>query len=89
MAHPIDERCAAAGISRLELSRRTGLSRRTLEDWCSGSRKSPNVYQLYRVALALGCAIEDIIDAGQKEQIAAEVAALAPKPETPQEEPGK
>ena len=90
MPHPIDTKCAEAGISRLELSRRTGISRRTLEDWCAFINKSPNVYQMYRVALALGCTIEDILDTEQKKQIAAEVAALAPQTtENPRDDPGK
>ena len=30
---PIDRKCLEAGISRLELSRRRGVSARTLEEW--------------------------------------------------------
>lgn len=61
--NPIDERCKAAGISRRELCRRAGLSYRTVESWCAGHhRKSPDVYQLWRVAKVLECQIEDLLD---------------------------
>jgi hypothetical protein len=38
------------------------MSYRTMESWCSGQRKSPDVYQLWKVAKALGCQIEDLLD---------------------------
>ena len=37
-------------------------SYRTVESWCAGHRKSPDVYQLWRVARVLGCQIEDLLD---------------------------
>jgi transcriptional regulator with XRE-family HTH domain len=63
--NPIDARCKEQGISRRELCRRSGISYRTVESWCSGYRKSPDVYQLWRVARALGCQIEDLLDIEQ------------------------
>jgi transcriptional regulator with XRE-family HTH domain len=60
--NPIDERCKATGISRRELCRQAKLSYRTVESWCAGHRKSPDVYQLWRVARVLGCQIEDLLD---------------------------
>lgn len=60
--NPIDARCKELGISRRELCRRAGVSCRTVESWCSGHRQNPDVYQLWRVARALGCRIEDLLD---------------------------
>ena len=37
-------------------------SYRTVESWCSGKRKSPDVYQLWKVARFLGVHIEDLLD---------------------------
>lgn len=59
---PIDRKCVELGISRLELSRRSGVSARTLESWGKRMRIPRDVYVLYRVAQALGCKIEDIIE---------------------------
>lgn len=59
---PIDRKCVELGISRLELSRRSGVSARTLESWGKRMRIPRDVYVLYRVAQALGCRIEDIIE---------------------------
>ena len=58
---PIDRKCVEMGISRLELSRRSGVSPRTLEAWGKRLRIPRDVYQIYKVALALGCRIEDLI----------------------------
>jgi len=59
---PIDRKCLEAGISRLELSRRSGVSARTLEAWGKRLRIPRDVYQLNKVAKALGCHIEDLIE---------------------------
>lgn len=58
----IDRKCIEAGLSRRELARRCGVPVRTLEAWASGKRIPRDVYQLYKVAQALGCHIEDLID---------------------------
>ncbi|MCX4294343.1 MAG: helix-turn-helix transcriptional regulator [Prevotella sp.] len=50
------------GISRQELSRRSGVPIRTLEGWSSRVRLPRDVYQLLKVAKALGCQIEDLIE---------------------------
>jgi transcriptional regulator with XRE-family HTH domain len=50
------------GISRLELSRRSGVSARTLEAWGKRLRIPRDVYVLRKVARALDCTIEDLID---------------------------
>ena len=59
---PIDKKCIEMGITRAELSRRSGVPIRTLESWSARLRKSPNVYQLYSVAQVLGCHIEDLLE---------------------------
>lgn len=51
-----------AELSTAELSRRSGVPRRTLDDWEHGRRKPRDVYQLKKVADALGCKIEDLIE---------------------------
>ena len=59
---PIDRKCAELGISRRELARRSGVPPTTLEAWAKRHRIPRDVYQLYKVAQALGCHIEDIIE---------------------------
>ena len=50
------------GISRGELSRKSGVPIRTLEGWSSRSRLPRDVYQIYKVAKVLDCKIEDLIE---------------------------
>ena len=50
------------GISRSELSRRSGVPIRTFEGWSSRVRLPRDVYQLLKVAKALDCQIEDLIE---------------------------
>ncbi|MDO4495893.1 MAG: helix-turn-helix transcriptional regulator [Clostridiaceae bacterium] len=57
----IQERRTAAGISRSELSRKSGVPLRTLEEWEAERRIPRDVYQLAKVAKALNCKIEDLI----------------------------
>lgn len=59
---PIDRKCIEQGIARKELAARSGVPIRTLEAWAKRSRIPRDVYQLYKVAQALGCQIEDIIE---------------------------
>ena len=59
---PIDRRLVEMGMTRATLSRLSGVPVRTLENWSSRSRKSPNVYQFYRVARVLGCTVEDLLE---------------------------
>lgn len=59
---PIDRRCIEAGISRTELSKRSGVPLVTLDQWARRVRLPRDVYQLHKVAQALGCHIEDLIE---------------------------
>ena len=58
----IDLQCIEQGISRKELAERSGVPRRTLENWSMRTRLPRDVYQLHKVAQALGCSIEDIME---------------------------
>ena len=58
----IDLKCIEQGISRKNLAERSGVPRRTLENWSMRTRLPRDVYQLYKVAQALGCSIEDIME---------------------------
>lgn len=59
---PIDKKCIEMGISRTELARRSGVPIRTLEAWSRRINIPRDVYQLHKVAQALECHIEDIIE---------------------------
>lgn len=58
----IDRKCVEKGMSRSELSRQSGVPIRTLESWARRLRVPRDVYQLHKVAQALGCSIEDIME---------------------------
>ena len=58
----IDRKCIEAGISRMELSRRSGVPIRTLEAWGRRLRVPRDVYVLQKIARALGCHIEDLME---------------------------
>lgn len=58
----IDRKCIEARISRAELSRRSGVHIRTLEAWGKRLRVPRDVYVLQKVAQALNCRIEDLIE---------------------------
>lgn len=75
----IDLRCIEQGISRKELAERSGVPRRTLENWSMRTRLPRDVYQLHKVAQALGCNIEDIMEP--------ETPEAAEAPETQKESP--
>lgn len=68
----IDLQCIEQGISRKELAERSGVPRRTLENWSMRTRLPRDVYQLHKVAQALGCSIEDIMEPEPSEATAAQ-----------------
>lgn len=59
---PVDRIRMEQGISRSELARKSGIALRTLEDWGGRKNVNPNAKQLYAVAQALGCRMEDLIE---------------------------
>ena len=59
---PIDRRLVDMGMTRATLSKLSGVPVRTRENWSIRTRKSPNVYQFYRVAKVLGCSMEDLLE---------------------------
>ena len=65
---PIDKKCLEMGISRSELSRRSGVPLPTLDAWGRRTRLPRDVYQLYKVAQVLGCQIEDLLELDRLEQ---------------------
>ena len=82
----IDTMCIEQGISRTELAERSGVPRRTLENWSMRTRLPRDVYQLYKVAQALGCSIEDIMEPEPQEDGQPEPRDT-PAPEAQQESP--
>ena len=50
------------GMSRAELSRRSGVSLRTIDDWENKRKIARDVYLIEKVARALNCTIYDLID---------------------------
>lgn len=58
----IDRKCIEAGITRAELSRRSGVPIRTLEAWGRRLRIPRDVYVLQKIAKALACSIEELIE---------------------------
>lgn len=59
---PIDRKCIEQSLTRKELSIRSGVPLPTLEAWSRRLRLPRDVYQLNKVAQALGCHIEDLIE---------------------------
>ena len=54
-------------MSRVELSKQSGVPARTIDDWENGRRKPRDVYQLKKIADVLGCYIEDLINWDKEE----------------------
>ena len=54
-------------MSRVELSKQSGVPARTIDDWENGRRKPRDVYQLKKVSDVLGCYIEDLINWDEEE----------------------
>lgn len=49
-------------MSRADLAKESGVPARTIDDWENERRKPRDVYQLKKIADALGCYIEDLIE---------------------------
>lgn len=83
---PIDKKCVDAGITRRELAQMSGIPYVTIDQWARRKRLPRDVYQLYKVAQALGCSIEDIMEPEPQEDGQPE-AQDTPAPEAQQESP--
>lgn len=55
-------------MSRVELSKQSGVPARTIDDWENNRRKPRDVYQLKKVSDVLGCYIEDLINWDEDEE---------------------
>ena len=51
----------SAGLTIQQLSEQSGVNNRTIRHWEDGDRIPRDVYQLRKLAVALGVAIEDLI----------------------------
>lgn len=52
----------AVGLSQSKLAEKSGVSIKTIQNWESERRTPRDVYELYKLSVALGCAIEDLIE---------------------------
>lgn len=59
---PLAKKLIEHGMTKKELSKKSGVPLVTIDQWTRRLRKSPNVYQLYKVAKVLDCHIEDLIE---------------------------
>ena len=59
---PLAKRLIERGMTKKELSEKSGVPLVTIDQWTRRLRKNPNVYQLYKVAQVLECHIEDLIE---------------------------
>lgn len=59
---PIERRRLELDMTRAELSRQSGVNKGTLEAWANRKRIPRDVYVLRKVAQALQCHIEDLLE---------------------------
>ena len=64
MSNRIKDKRIQAGLSQNQLAEKSGVSVRTLQDWEAGRRVPRDVYIIHKLAIALECAIEDLIESG-------------------------
>lgn len=64
---PLAKKLVEQGMTKKELAEKSGVPLGTIDQWTRRLRKSPNVYQLAKVAKVLGCHIEDILELEQSE----------------------
>lgn len=64
MSNKLQEKRKAAGLSQAQLAARAGLSVRTLQHYEQGMLdfNRAAAITVWRVALALGCQVEDLLD---------------------------
>lgn len=59
---PLAKRLVEANMTKKALAEKSGVPLGTIDQWVRRVRIPRDVYQLYKVARALGCRIEDIIE---------------------------
>lgn len=59
---PLAKKLIEQGMTKKDLAEKSGVPLVTIDQWTRRLRKSPNVYQLYKVAQVLKCHIEDLIE---------------------------
>lgn len=64
---PLARKLIERGMTKKDLAEKSGVPLVTIDQWTRRLRKSPNVYQLYKVAKVLGCHIEDLIEPEMEE----------------------
>ncbi len=69
---PIERRRLELDMTRAELSHQSGVNKGTLEAWANRKRIPRDVYVLRKVAQALQCHIEDLLEPDPDEVEAAE-----------------
>lgn len=62
MSNNIRKLRQGAGIAQVSLAKVADVSVRTLQDWEAERIRATDVYKLHRIAKALGCTIEDLIN---------------------------
>lgn len=58
----ISRKLHAQGITQAEVCRRTGMSKSTLGKIVNGHQRHPSVWTVVRIATALGCRVDDLIN---------------------------
>ena len=59
---PLAIKLVEANMTKKALAEKSGVPLGTIDQWVRRIRTPRDVYQLYKVAQALGCRIEDIIE---------------------------
>lgn len=59
---PLAKKLIEKGMTKKDLAEKSGVPLVTIDQWTRRLRKSPNVYQLYKVTQVLECHIEDLIE---------------------------
>lgn len=60
--HPIAKRLVKQGMTKKTLAEKSGVPLATIDQWTRRVRKPRDVYQLQKIAKALDCYIEDLIE---------------------------
>lgn len=68
MSNNIKQLRLSAGLTQEKLATDAGISKRAIEEWEGGRRVPRDVYALHKVAVVLGCSIEDLINFEDEEK---------------------